>query len=342
MTNTNETNETSNELNNIDGIQTVLGTWEDLSKQTELATQLWFDNLKKFYMMNSFESMSDCIDKALYHSGFATSETAKLRADAPGKASDRNESHYDIQEGFKFINPKKALGKSGAEVMNSQIRSVSTGKKGKLTPKTIVEFATYKELKDYYYSVSSKSSTKATDKDGATDKEGGKGSGKGKATSDNDSAPTIEQCIALIALQYPSVGRIAKLAVEVNGSKNAEDLNKILNSIQIESPVYPDKPTTPKDVTPKVEELEELEDDKVTGLSPLHIAIIRQCESELEEKHGSKIDLYYAIGWELFKEYVELTIEEPEQAKEFKGLIMDAVDNLELIEDAIKQSKVNA
>jgi hypothetical protein len=316
MTTSNETSNTSNEFKNLDDIQSVLANWVTLEETKQQATKCWFDNLKAFYMLNTFENMSDCIDKALYHSGYATSETATLRTDAPKKVTDRNSTHYDIQDGFEFINPNKALGKSGVEVMNSTIRSVSTGKKGKLEPKNITQFATYKELKDYYYSVQSKTNTKANDKDGAKDKDTDKGSSKA-SPKDSDSAPTIEQCIAFIALQYPSVGRIAKLAVEVNGSKNAEDLNKILNSIQIETPT-PTAPTTPKDITPEPVAIED--DSETFELDTMHKKIIKGLDSD----YG--IDTMALVSLTALLELVELTIDDKKGYETFSELLLEMVN----------------
>lgn len=305
---TSTTSTSTTEFSNLDDIQSVLNDWVKLEETKQQATKCWFDNLKKFYMVNSFESVSDCIDKALYHSGYATSETAKLKTDAPKKSSDRDSSHYDIEDGFKFINPDKALGKSGVEVMNSTIRSVSTGKKGKLEPKNITEFATYKELKDYYYSVQSKSSTKASDSSDSSGEDSASGKGSGKdSVRDSDKALTVEQAIAFIATSLPEIARVATLANAVRGTEGFEDLNRILKSIQIETPVYPDKPSAPTDITPEpivLEELKEDEEVEAFELDRQHVDILAQCNNKYN------IDILELLGADKIIELVELTIDD--------------------------------
>jgi hypothetical protein len=319
MTTSTKTASSSTDYKNIDLIANCLGHWVELEQQRDLATLEWFDTLKSFYMVNGFASMGECIDTALFQAGFATSATAKLSKDSlKVPSNERCAIHYDIQDGFKFINPAKALGKSGVEVMNSVIRSVDTGKKGKIEPKDITAFTTYAELKAYYNSVKVKPSTDA--------------SGKGKK---DDEGLTMTQAISFISQSLPEVARLAQLLESVRGTQGYEDLNRILKSIQPE-PVYPAKPEEPAVAIEWNDAVVVDVNDVVTGLSPLHYEIIKECEQELALMHGQPIDLDYAIGLELFIEYIALTIDEPNHAIEFKGLIMDAMRDDDMVRDAIK------
>lgn len=297
----------STDYKNIDLIANCLGHWVELEQQRDLATLEWFDTLKSFYMVNGFSSMGTCIDTALFQAGFATSATAKLSKDSlKVPSNERCAIHYDIQDGFKFINPNKALGKSGVEVMNSVIRSVDTGKKGKLEPKDITAFTTYAELKAYYNSVKVKPSTDA--------------SGKGKK---DDAGLTMPQAISFIAQSLPEVARLAQLLESVRGTQGYEDLNKILKSIQPEAkPVYPAKPAEPAiaierdDVVVDTDELE---------LAPMHIEIIKDCEVELGLMHNKSFNLMDVIGLNMLLVYVDLSLDSENQSDSFHALIMDCM-----------------
>jgi hypothetical protein len=313
MTTSTKTDTSATDYKNIDLIANCLGHWVELEQQRDLATLEWFDTLKSFYMVNGFSSMGECIDTALFQAGFATSATAKLSKDSLKiPSNERCAIHYDIQDGFKFINPAKALGKSGVEVMNSVIRSVDTGKKGKIEPRPISAFTTYAELKAYYNSVKVKSSTDASGAGGV--------SGKGKK---DDAGLTMSQAISFISQSLPEVARLAQLLESVRGTQGYEDLNRILKSIQPE-PVYSAKPVEP---VVAIERDDVVVDTDDLELAPMHIEIIKDCEVELGLMHNKSFNLMDVLGLNMLLVYVDLSLDSDNQSEAFHDLIMSCMND---------------